>query len=169
MEYGKEIQSEMQKYILNNDYNKFVGYEQNPDLNNFFTQDTVRFISKKVSELLQGVHPENKKIVVSDKNIIGVMNQVYTNFKPPIGDIYSRYHVMSQNNAQDYTEEMIDQVIETITSYVRNTMAIEENNSKLTIWTTVYGDFNAHGLKRNSQTKCIKHKRPTPFQFHMKY
>jgi len=169
MEYGKEIQPEMQKYILNNDYNKFVGYEQNPDLNNFFTQETVRFISKKVSELLQCVHPENKKIVVPDKNIVAVMNQVYTNFKPPIGDIYSRYHIISQNNAQDYTEEMIDQVIEIITTYVRNTMAIEENNSKLTIWTTVYGDFNAHGLKRNSQTKYTKHKRPTPFQFHMKY
>jgi hypothetical protein len=167
MEYGKEITNE--KFQLNNNYNKFVGYEQNPDLNNFFSNDTVTFISKKVTQLLEGVHPENKHIVVPDKNIVAVMNQVYSNFRPPVGDIYSRLHITSQNKVQDYTPEMIDQVIETITSYVRNTMQMEENNSKLTIWTTVYGDFNAHGLKRTPLTKCVRQKRPSPFQFHMKY
>jgi hypothetical protein len=167
MEYGKEITNE--KFQLNNNYNKFVGYEQNPDLNNFFSNDTVTFISKKVTQLLEGVHPENKHIVVPDKNIVAVMNQVYSNFRPPVGDIYSRLHITSQNKVQDYTPEMIDQVIETITSYVRNTMQMEENNSKLTIWTTVYGDFNAHGLKRTPNPKSIRQKRPSPFQFHMKY
>lgn len=165
MEYGREIE----KFQLNSNYNKFVGYEQNPDLNNFFSNDTVSFISKKVTQLLEGVHPENKHIVVPDKNIVAVMNQVYTNFRPPVGDIYSRLHITSQNKVEDYTSDMIDQVIETITSYVRNTMAIEENNSKLTVWTTVLGDFNAHGLRRPSQVKCVRYKRPTPFQFHMKY
>ena len=75
MEYGKEITNE--KFQLNNNYNKFVGYEQNPDLNNFFSNDTVTFISKKVTQLLEGVHPENKHIVVTDKNIVAVMNKVY--------------------------------------------------------------------------------------------
>jgi len=165
MEYGREIE----KFQLNSNYNKFVGYEQNPDLNNFFSNDTVSFISKKVTQLLEGVHPENKHIVVPDKNIVAVMNQIYTNFRPPVGDIYSRLHITSQNKVEDYTPEMIDQVIETITSYVKNTMAIEENNSKLTIWTTVLGEFNAHGLRRTSLVKCVRYKRPTPFQFHMKY
>ena len=165
MEYGREIE----KFQLNTNYNKFVGYEQNPDLNNFFSNDTVNFISKKITQLLEGVHPENKHIVVPDKNIIAVMNQVYSNFRPPVGDIYSRLHITSQNKIEDYTPEMIDQVIETISSYVRNTMEMEENNSKLTIWTTVYGDFNAHGLRRNSRIKAVRYKRPTPFQFHMKY
>ena len=168
MEYGKQIEPELQKFVLNENYNKFVGYQQNSDLNDFFTQDTVRFISKKVSELLQGVHPENKKIVVSDKNILAVMNQIYTSFIAPVGDIYTRYHIPSQNKNEDYTDDMIDQVIETITSYVRNTMAIEENNSRLTVWNTVYGDFNAHGLRRYTGIK-VRHKRPDPFQIHMKY
>ena len=168
MEYGKQIEPEVQKFVLNNNYNKFVGYEQNQDLNDFFTQDTVRLISNKVSELLQGVHPENKRIVVPDKSIVAVMNQVYTNFRAPVGDIYSRYHIMDQNKTQYYTDNMIDQVIETITSYVRNTMAIEENNSRLTIWNTVYGDFNSHRLRRYTTIKT-KQKRPASFQFHMKY
>lgn len=168
MEYGQQIEPELQKFVLNSNYNKFVGYEQNQHLNNFFNQDTVQLISKKVSELLHGVHPENKKIVVPDKNIIGVMNQVYTNFRLPVGDIYSRYHIPSQRKNEDYIDDMIDQVIETITSYVRNTMEIEENNSKLTVWSTVYGDFNAHGLRRHS-TRKIRLKRPASFQFHMKY
>jgi hypothetical protein len=171
MEYGQELsnQSQLQKFELNTQYNRFVGYEQNQELNNFFSNDTVNFISKKITQLLEGVHPENKHIVVPNKNIIAVMNQVQSNFRPPVGDIYSRLHIISQNKVEDYNPEMIDQVIETITSYVRNTIEIEENNKKLTIWTTVYGDFNAHGLKRHSQTKGIRHKRPTPFQFHMKY
>lgn len=168
MEYGQQIEPELQKFVLNTNYNKFVGYEQNENLNSFFNQETVRFISKKVSELLQGVHPENKRIVVPDKNIIAVMNQVYTNFRIPVGDIYSRYHIPSQEKNQNYTDEMIDQVIETITSYVRNTMGIEENNSKLTVWSTVYGDFNAQGLRRYSTMK-LRLKRPSSFQIHMKY
>jgi hypothetical protein len=168
MEYGQQIEPELQKFVLNSNYNKFVGYEQNQSLDNFFNQDTVRLISNKVSELLQGVHHENKRIVVPDKNIVAVMNQVYTNYRTPVGDIYSRYHIPSQEKNQDSTVNMIDQVIETITSYVRNTMAIEENNSKLSIWSTVYGDFNAHGLRRHS-TRKIRLKRPASFQFHMKY
>jgi hypothetical protein len=168
MEYGKQIEPELQKFVLNDSYMKFVGYEQNPYFNDFFTQDTVRFISKKVTELLMGVHPENKQIVVSDRNIIAVMNDVYTNYRVPVGDIYSRYHIPAQNKNEDYPNDMIDQAIEIITSYVRNTMGIEENNSRLTVWNTVYGDFNAHGLRRYTSIK-VRHKRPDPFQFHMKY
>jgi len=169
MEYGEEI-SEFENPDLNIQYNRYVGYEQNPQLNSFFSNDTINFISKKVTQLLEGVHPENKHIVVSKKNIISVMNNVYSNFRPPVGDIYSRHHIPSQNNVEGYVPEMVDRVIETITSYVRNTIEMEENNKKLTIWTTVYGDFNAHGLRRTGiSLKCVKYKRPTPFQFHMKY
>ena len=165
MEYGTEIE----KFQLNNNHKKFVGYEQNPELNNFFSNDTIRFISKKTTQLLEGVDPANRHIVVSDDNIIHIMNQVYSSYKPPVGDIYSRLHIISQKNTEDYVPEMIDQVIEIVTSYVRNTVGMEENNRKLTIWTTVYGDFNAHGLRRTSLVKCIREKRPTPFQFHTKY
>ena len=45
---------------------------------------------------------------------------------------------------------------------------MEENNKKLSIWTTVYGDFNAHGLRQHPPIK-IRKKRPDPFQFHMRY
>lgn len=164
MEYGKEIE----KFQLNNNYNKFVGYEQNPELNSFFTKSTIDFISRKVTQLLDGVDPQNRHIVVSDDNIVHIMNQVYNNFRPPTGDIYSRLHITSQNKVEEYVPEMIDQVIEIVTSYVRNTMEMEENNRKLTIWTTVLGDFNAHGLRKFSTLKT-RQKRPTPFQFHMRY
>lgn len=168
MEYGKEITED--DPVMNNQYNRYVGYEQNPEFKSFFTNETINFISKKTTQLLEGVHPENKHIVVSKDNIIGVMNDVYRTFKPPIGDIYSRFHIVSQNNVEEYIPQMIDRVIEIITSYVRNTIEMEENNKKLTIWTTVYGDFNAHGLRRTPiLSKNIKYKRPTPFQIHMKY
>ena len=45
---------------------------------------------------------------------------------------------------------------------------MEENNRKLTIWTTVYGDFNQHGLQQHSKIK-VRNKRPNPMEFNMNY
>ena len=45
---------------------------------------------------------------------------------------------------------------------------MEENNRKLTIWTTVYGDFNAHQLRQHAPIKVLN-KRPNPMEFHMRY
>ena len=157
-----------QSDIRDDGYIRHVGYqENNPCIKKYFSDNTVKIISKKVTQLLMGVNPENRPIIVTD-NIIGhVMSQIYESYRPPTGDIYGRYNIPT-GEPDNYVQSMIDQVIEVITSDVRNNLEIEENNKKLTIWTTVLGDFSEHGLRSHDIIK-VRNKRPAPFQFHMKY
>ena len=37
-------------------------------------------------------------------------------------------------------------------------LIMEENNKKLTIWTTVFGDFNSHGLRSHAPIKLRERK-----------
>jgi len=163
MEYASYINERDDNYI------RHVGYnDDNSYIKTFFRKDTVNLISSKITELLHGVHPENRPIVVTDANISSIMSNVYKCYTPPIGDIYSRYTVQNGISADNYIQSLINQTIEIITSYVKNAMEMDENNKKLTIWTTVYGDFNRHGLKQTPQIK-IRNKHPVYGQIHMHY
>jgi hypothetical protein len=51
---------------------------------------------------------------------------------------------------------------------VKGNLGMDDNNSKLTIWTTVLGDFNEHGLQSHPKIK-LREKRPAPLQFNMNY
>lgn len=150
-------------------YIKHVGYSENNDcIKKYFAPNTIKLISYKITQLLEGVDEQNRPIIVPNKTIIGVMNDIYESYRPETGDIYSRYVVPSGTTSESYVQNMIDQVIEIITSDVRNNLEMEENNKKLSIWTTVYGDFNEHGLQQHPQIK-IRNKRPTPLMFNMNY
>jgi hypothetical protein len=63
---------------------------------------------------------------------------------------------------------MNDQVINIITTDVKNNLEAEQCNSKLSIWTTVLGDFNEHGLRQHGPIK-LKERRPTTMLFNMNY
>ena len=165
MEYGVKLCNE------DIDYGniKYALYQNNRECSKrFFSDETVRLISRKVTELTMGVDPQNRPIVVPDKNIIHVMNAIYDNFRPAVGDIHSRYIVPTGNTSQDEIVNMIDQVIEVITSNIRTSLEMEEHNRSLTAWTTVLGDFNQHGLRSHPQIK-IRKRRPAPMQFNMNY
>jgi len=166
MEYGTEI--DCSEYMIDQNYNRYIGWNSEAEdcIQDFYSSDTVKLISTKVSELLRGVDPQNRKIVVPNQTIINVMDGIQTSYRPQTGDIYGRYNV--PNTPIDNIKEMIDQTIELITTDVRNNLEIDENNRKLTVWTTVLGDFNEHGLKQHPPIK-IRNKRPTPMQFNMNY
>jgi hypothetical protein len=165
MEYAAEICES----IRDDNYIRNVGYkEDNKCITKYFSTSTLRIISAKITELLQGVDQENRPIIVPDKTISSVMSEIYNSYRPPTGDIYSRYIIPSGTNSDDYVQNMIDQTIELITSDVRNNLGMDEINKNLTIWTTVYGDFNSHGLRQVPPIK-IRNKHPAHFQFHMRY
>jgi hypothetical protein len=63
---------------------------------------------------------------------------------------------------------MIDQVIEIIVSDVKTNYETEENNSKLSIWTTVLGTFNDHQLRSHPVIK-IKKRHANYMEFNMNY
>ena len=148
---------------------RYVGYSENNDcIKKFFSQETINLISRKVTELTMGVNPENRPIVVPDSTISNIMSNVQQNYRPPVGDIYSRYIIPTNENAVSMMQNMIDQVIEIITSDIRNNLMMEQNNKKLTKWTSLLGDFNYHNLRSHAPIKILE-KRPNPFQFHMRY
>lgn len=155
--------------FYDDNFQKHVGYKQNNvSIQKYFSPETIQTISAKVTELLQGIDPQNRPIIVPDKTISSVMSTIYNNYRPPTGDIYGRYNVPSGTSSESYVQNMIDQVIEVITSDVKNNLGMEECNSKLSIWTTVYGDFNTHGLQQHPKIK-VRNKRPTPMLFQMNY
>ena len=166
MEYASDIFGE----IKDDNYNRYVGWDGGDEyVKKYFSEGTIRIISAKIIELLKGVDPHGRTIIVPDKTILSVMSDIYKSYRPPTGDIHTRYIVSPGSLYRDnYIQNMIDQTIEVITSDVRNNIGIEENNKKLTVWTTVYGDFNLHGLKQTSQIK-IRNRHPQLFQFHMRY
>ena len=166
MEYATEIC----EHFNEDNYTRYVGYiDDNSDLKQYYFNDNiVNTISAKITELLNGVDPENRSIIVPKKTIWSVMNDIYNSYTPPTGDIYSRYIISPGSRFDSYIQNMIDQVIELITSDVRNNLGIEEHNRQLTIWTTVYGDFNQHGLRQVPPIK-IRNKHPAYGQIHMRY
>ena len=140
MEHGSKINSG--DLMLDQNYTRYIGWEEVGDsIKDFYSSNTVKTISNKVSELLRGVDHLNRKIVVPDQTVINVMNGIETTYRPETGDIFGRYNV-PKSGPTNHVQVMIDQTIELITSDVRNNLEMEENNKKLTAWTTVYGDFN---------------------------
>ena len=154
--------------VRNDDFMRYTGYKENSDIHKFFDPRNVTLISKKVTELLMGVHPENRPILVPDQTILNIMDSVNLYFRPQTGDIYSRYNIFDGQNCPSYIQQMVDQVIEIIVSDVRNNLGTDENNRKLTIWTTVLGDFNPAGLIGHSIIKT-RERHPNYMEFNMNY
>jgi len=163
MEYGLDIYNEFDDNLM-----KYSGYEQGNFEKEYFSKSTIKMISEKVSELLEGVDEQKRKIVVPDDTIAFVMSDIYDDFRPQIGDINTRYNISKSNGPENYMQDMIDQVIEIIYSDVKNNVEMQQYNSTLTAWTSVYGDFNKHGLQQHPKIK-IRNKRPAPMQFNMNY
>lgn len=171
MEFATEICSEK----CNDQYMKHVGYSDHmcgdkcgPScMRRFYSKKNINQISCKVTELLMGVDKNNRPIVVPNSTICSVMSAVYENFRPETGDIYTRYNI-PKSRGQNYVQQMIDEVINIITTDVKNNLGMEECNKNLSIWTTVLGDFNEHGLRSHSKIK-LREKRPMPMAFNMMY
>ena len=69
MEYGTKLNE-----ICNLNKMRHVGYtESNDCIKKYFSQPTVNMISKKCTELLMGVDPQNRRIIVPDDIICNVM------------------------------------------------------------------------------------------------
>lgn len=169
MIYGEFVDVKPETY-LNDNYTRHVGYEDTSiELQKrYFNSTVVENISKKLTQLLQGVDPQNRPIIIPNKTITNIMDSVYQSFRPETGDIYSRYNIASGLNSDDYIQSMINQTIQIIFSEVKTTLEMEENNRKLSVWTTVLGDFNDSGLRSHAPIKILN-RHPAYMQFNMNY
>lgn len=116
------------KNVLNND---------NDDI--FFNQRVVDYVSKVVS---QKIHDElNIRMIVTDRVIIGVLNQFFFNYKPfASGDMYSKYNIEidSINGYDDIIQRSINFIFKNIEVNVME----DKIHSSLSIWDSNRQDWN---------------------------
>mgnify|MGYP000603149350 CR=1 FL=1 len=154
--------------ICDLNYVRHVGWdESNECIRYLFSPAVIDSISRKATELTIGVDPKNRPIIVPSERICEVVSSVYWNYRPATGDIYSRY-IIPNNEQTNSVQNIIDQSLEIIVSYIRNNFGIKESNEKLSAWVQVLGDFNTHGLRRHDIIKVLG-KRPETMQFNMNY
>jgi len=137
--------------------------------NFLFQPETIKAIQTKLTELLQGVHPEGKDILVTEEVICHTLSGIWDNSPRTreLGDIYTRYIIPVPCPSDGY-QLIIDRAINIMVTYIRDQFEMIENNKKLTIWTTVRGDFNEHGLRSHSQIKT-RERHPQYMMFNMNY
>lgn len=159
------------QYDAQIDSNQYVGWEQQVSWNSFlsrlFSKQTIKTIQDKTSEYLVGVDAEGRKIIPSERVVESALYGVFENYRPVTGDIYGKYTVNNENKRDDYSS-IVDQTISLLVRGIRNDLEMQQYNSKLTIWTTLLGDFNEHGLRQHAPIK-VRNKRPDNFLFHMRY
>lgn len=181
MEYAKSIDQDIfnilkdsvtdsdKEYDDTIDLNHFVGWntvtEWSPLPKMVFTKRTINLIRQKVYDyLLQSI---SKKIVPSERVTVIALYGVYQNHIPRTGDIYGKYLVVDETQRNDYGY-IVDKTISLLIDGIKNDIEMSEQNSKLTIWNTLLGDFNEHGLRQHPPIK-LRERGPDRMLFHMKY
>ena len=149
-----------------------VGWEQtsegNQELQFLFSKENLDSMSQVITQALQGVDPEGRSIIVSHENIASVLSNVYRfGTRAQIGDIYSRY-IVPQEELRCDLRNLVNQALTIIITQIRDQIQMETYNKSLTVWTTVLGDFNEHGLRGHAPIK-IRRKHPQYMAFNMNY
>ncbi len=134
-----------------------------------FSDETCAFISSEVTRLLRGVSKDGRDIVVPRRTIEGVLNNLYNNYRPQTGDIYSRYNI-KQFEPRDDANHIITETIQIIVSQIRAEFEIAEANYNLDIWDSVLlGDgISRVGLRQYAPIK-VRDNRPTPMLFNYSF
>jgi|UniRef100_A0A6C0KGU9 hypothetical protein len=154
------------------DLNQYVGWntisDWNPLTQKLFTKTTVNMIAQKVADYLTGVDANGRRIIPSERVVISALFGIFKEHVPRTGDIYGKFLVVDDSKRNDYAY-IVDKTISLLVQGIRDDLGMAEQNQKLTIWTTVLGDFNEHGLRQHPPLKINNGKRPDPMLFHMRY
>ena len=153
----------------NDNYKRYVGWsvsEQDFD-KEFFSNNTVVYVSEKLYSLLKCLRKDKRPIKVSDRTITSIMDDIYTTYRPQLGNMYTMLTIPPAEPRDDM-KTLRDMVIEVIFTQIKTEYEIEENNRGLSVWTTVLGDFNKHGLRQYSTIK-INEKNINKVRFNMNY
>lgn len=168
MEYGNNICPRN----MDNGYMKHIGWGEtigtNDNFKDLWEPSTLARIQVQITQLLEGVHESGNPIIVPIDTIANVLSQCYESNVPTIGDIHSRFIITNGQQSQNEVRNIIDRTVNIITTQIRNEYEIAQNNNKLSIWSTLYGDFNKEGLRAHAPLK-VRKKRPQQMMFNMRY
>lgn len=164
MSYAKVNTDDDSLKLMN--YGKHAGYETNDKeyLKYFFDDKIISSIQSFLADKLQPYEEQKRRVIVDKEIIINTMQSVINDKRPIVGDIHTRYLMANMDETFD---DIKKQTIEIIYSTLKNEMEIEANNANLSVWNTLYGDFNSQGLRQHPPVKIRKN--TSGMQFHMKY
>ena len=172
MEYGNIIGDKNERSdngvgsSLNDNFNRYVGYDATvtPFERELFSDSNIQKIADKVSELMACL---GRPVILTKKAVGSAVSNIFYTYRPQLGDIYTIYNIPAAQPRDDL-QTINEQAIELIYNQLKTQYEIEENNKKLTVWTTLLGDFNEHGLRQYSTLK-INHKNINKMRFNMNY
>jgi hypothetical protein len=118
---------------INNNYRFSSGFKGRQRYNNIYSKETVSKISIEITKRLNGVHPEDKNIIIPVYTISSVIDAIYN--KTPHVEL----------------DVMIEMVINYIVNQVKTDYETTQQNNKLSIWVTNY-DVTS-GMQRFSAPK----------------
>lgn len=152
-------------------YMKYPGWNttaNTPEFQFLYSPERLLVVQQKISQLLQGLRDDGRPIIVPLETIGSVIYQCYESQKHQVGDIYTVYQIPQTAPYRDDVRDIIDRAINIIVSQIRNEEETAQNNRKLTVWNTLYGEFNKQGLRAHAPIK-VRRRGPMRFQFHMQY
>jgi hypothetical protein len=134
-----------------NRYTSLVGWDMTADSAGagykfFFSQETVDFIGSEITRVLKGFGMD---IRVAPHVIGSAMSDVIRAQNPVLGDIHTRY-TMPKDPPRNDARSMINEVINVIVNQILTEQQVACSNAKLSVWSSVLGNFNAHGLRQYS-------------------
>lgn len=133
-----------------------------------FSQQNIDYLSTTISDALRGVDPQNRRIIIPDDKICNVLSTVYKyGTRCNVGDIYSKY-IIEPIAVRNDIKDINNQTINIIVSSIRDEVEMTSNNKKLSVWDTVYGDFNRQGLRAHAPIK-IRKRMPQRMMFFENY
>lgn len=133
-----------------------------------YKPETVQYIQQQCSNFLMPLF--NKPVVIPPDQIREMITSVWNvEGGGNRADIYTAatFNLPEDKIGYDY-KRIVQIVIQSITSQIRNTHEMAKCNDKLDIWNQLYGNFNAAGLRAHSKIK-LREKHPAYMQFHMRY
>lgn len=134
--------------------------------NYYFNDGMVCNIQNYLAEALRPYEKEKRKVIVSKEIIITVMQKIISDRIPTVGNIYT--HTVMPTLSNTDTMDVVNRTIQVIYTNLKNEMEMEMTNSKLSVWSTLYGEFNKEGLRSHPPVKIRKNK-PQSMLFNMNY
>jgi hypothetical protein len=153
-------------------YQSYVGWEHTSQMDDhlkyLYSVENLSNLQKIITKSLEGVHPDGKDIIVPLNEIASSLSNIFENAnRTNIGDIHTRY-IVPQETPRNDCKTINEQTIQAIVSLLRTQFQVEKNNKKLTVWNTLYGDFNKEGLRAYPPIK-LRNKHPQYMAFNMNY
>jgi hypothetical protein len=160
--YGQTSDKDNTYYFTDQQY-KFIGSDiaDNPVVKQFFSKNSVDYISAKITEMTKNVDERGREIIVPDDKILHLMNSVYLSYNPKQG-------FDTEWTPKEYLDSLIGQTIAQSVFDVKNVLAYEQCVAKYSVWDTVLGEENSRGLRGYAPIK-LREKRPNSMEFNMKY